>query len=277
MQDLKNKIENLYLKYRHKNKPVDICSSLKDKYEKWYKYTRKNGDSNPKNSFWLEYNKTKPEYFEIKKELENLYFNEEYGFKSLGKLLNISYTIMRQLFEYFEIDSRKGTSVVTNRVKKFRKDKAFDEMKNNKGMYNNKLIRKSQKTNRGVQGYYFNKWFDKKVWLRSTYEFIYAQWLDNKNIKWDVEVESYRLSDNTQYRPDFFIYENDIIKKIVEIKGFWDIRAYKASLLKKEYGIDIILLDFSNQSIEDYIIDNKKYSQKLKEWKQIIKFNNKMK
>ena len=33
----------------------------------------------------------------------------------------------------------------------------------------------------------------KNVWLRSSWEYIYAKWLDSKNILWDIECQMYNV------------------------------------------------------------------------------------
>ena len=61
------------------------------------------------------------------------------------------------------------------------------------------------------------------------------------------------------------------MEKIVEIKGFWDNRAYKPALLKEEYFkdscVDIILIS----DIKLYIESNLNYGMELETWKQIRK------
>ncbi|WP_047984151.1 PDDEXK family nuclease [Ornithinibacillus californiensis] len=67
--------------------------------------------------------------------------------------------------------------------------------------------------NRGYSGYY------KNYFLRSSYEYAYAKYLDYYCIPWDYEAEiidvGYKL-----YKPDFFIYdEKGHLQKIVEVKS----------------------------------------------------------
>lgn len=69
--------------------------------------------------------------------------------------------------------------------------------------------------NRGYSGYYNG------VFLRSSYEFAFAMYLDYKNIKWTYEEREFQLSEGI-YLPDFFIYDQDDQDKlrcIVEIKS----------------------------------------------------------
>ena len=46
------------------------------------------------------------------------------------------------------------------------------------------------------------------------------KWLDSNKIDWDVESQQWMIGNET-YRPDFFIYENGILKKIIEVKGYF--------------------------------------------------------
>jgi predicted nuclease of restriction endonuclease-like RecB superfamily len=103
--------------------------------------------------------------------------------------------------------------------------------------------------------------------LRSSYEFIYASWLDDNNLIWDIEYKSFRLIDNSLYKPDFFIFDiDDNLKEIVEIKGFWKNRSYKFDLLKKQLendGIECKMI--SDNDILYYTKDQLKNITKI--WK----------
>jgi hypothetical protein len=76
--------------------------------------------------------------------------------------------------------------------------------------------------NRGYIGYH-NTWDNKKVFLRSKAEFIFAKSLDIERIPYMLECVTYRI-DNKCYKPDFFIFDRNYntIKKIIEIKGLDD-------------------------------------------------------
>ena len=196
--------------------------------------------------------------------LERLYFKEEYGIKMMARGFGVSYTIMRNvLINYMTKPIRKGQNITTKRMNKFRSERVlgnknpwYDWVNQNKTPILN---------SRGIQGYYTNK-LGKKIWLRSTWEYIYAKWLDKNNILWKIEEKSYKLKNGENYRPDFFIYNNnDILQYIVEVKGYYKNRLYKYEMFKKEYNIKIILVD----SINDYIEEKKGYREILKEWKQI--------
>lgn len=66
--------------------------------------------------------------------------------------------------------------------------------------------------NRGYSGFY------KNVFLRSSYEYAFAKYLDHFKINWKYEEKCYHISDK-KYTPDFFIYSEDKLVKIVEVKS----------------------------------------------------------
>jgi len=203
-------------------------------------------------------------------------YNDGHGLKSIASELQSSYTLIRQLFKYLNIPIRHGYNVVTGELRIKRANKCQMEMNTKTGWFSDTVrqnIAIKNKTNRGVQGWYFNRSMDKWVWLRSTYEYIYAKWLDRTHQVWDTEVKKYTLSNGKEYRPDFFIYENGEISKILEVKGFFDPLAYKAELLNSDINVSVILLNFTNSSISTYCESGSNYISELKEWKKIRKIN----
>jgi hypothetical protein len=67
--------------------------------------------------------------------------------------------------------------------------------------------------NRGYAGYY------KNTFLRSSYEYAYAVYLDFFNIPWKYEVRNFDIGFKT-YKPDFFLYNEDgELVKIIEVKS----------------------------------------------------------
>ena len=183
--------------------------------------------------------------------IKNLYYNMGYGIKKITKEIdcNITNVVLRTyMIDFAGIKLRKNNEV-TDWLKKFRSKKARKEFNNKIGFFSEGIQEnlKTNKTRRGIQGYYFNVSMNKYVWLRSSWEYIYAKWLDKNNIKWDIEVKNYIIDKNTgeSYRPDFFIYENDKITKIVEVKGYWKNRLYKFEKLKTiiEKNISFVLVD----------------------------------
>lgn len=209
----------------------------------------------------------------IKSDIQVYYFDKEWGLKLLARnVFGISYTCCRTLFVYLGIEFRTGTDVVTKTLKIFRKEKADFENESNIGFNNDSLKRYNRKTSRGINGYYYNKSTNAYVWLRSSYEYIYAKFLNRIGVNWKSEETWYKLSDGSSYMPDFFIYDADWkLKQIIEIKGYFDCRAYKPAMLKEEYfgksEIEVILI----QDIEKYIETNSNKHKESKEWKLLRK------
>lgn len=210
-------------------------------------------------------------FIHVKNFINQKYVIDGQGIKSIIKDYNlpISYSILRfYIMNIFNIKLRDNKTI-TPFLRQRRKDKALNEKNNNigffsKGIQENIKIKTTNKI--GVQGYYYNKSLNKYVWLRSSWEYIYAKWLDKNNYKWDVEYQTY-LVDDKKYRPDFFIFdEHNNIIKIVEIKGYWKDKLFKFNLLKNKINnIELILID----KIKPYTDKNVKYE--LSEWKIIRK------
>jgi hypothetical protein len=201
----------------------------------------------------------------VKTILEKQY-NDGYGYKLIAKDLEFSYSIIRKiLIDYLKIDCRQGYNVITDKLRKIRSENVKGE---NSPFYRwpermPHLLDNNSYT--GIQGYYKNNNGD-YVWLRSSWEYIYAKWLDQKNIEWNVEEQSYTLSNGETYRPDFFIYENKKLKYIVELKGqmFFG-RSYKTELLKEIVSVNVVLIDDINPFIEN----ESTYKKELEKWKLI--------
>jgi hypothetical protein len=206
---------------------------------------------------------------EIKNELNHLY-TEGFGIKSIASAIGISYTNCRYLLSKAGIEMRTGHSIVTDKLKESRRNKALAEKKNKTGWFNVNVrtnLKIKAKTRRGVQGWYFNQSIQKWVWLRSTYEYIFAKWLDQTKHLWDIEVKCFDINGET-YRPDFFIYDNNMnITKIVEIKGYYDNRTYKAEILNQMLNIEVCVIGLTNQTIAPYIETGLTYGSELKNWK----------
>ncbi|MBM7555961.1 NUMOD3 domain-containing DNA-binding protein [Halanaerobacter jeridensis] len=88
--------------------------------------------------------------------------------------------------------------------------------------------------------------FYRNNYLRSSYEFVYAKCLERLNIDYEVEETTYFLENGTSYKPDFFLYDNDELVKIVEIKSEYKSRIKKAktqiALLQNQVDITIELI-----------------------------------
>ena len=81
----------------------------------------------------------------------------------------------------------------------------------------------------------------KNIWMRSTWEVVYAKYLDKQGTKWLYEHKTFDLG-NTTYTPDFYLPESDTY---VEIKGWWRKESLiKFAKFKKIYSkINIIVIE----------------------------------
>lgn len=195
--------------------------------------------------------KDEEHYHELFNFLKEKYIDEGYGIKSLIKDfdLPITYSVLRGLLLFMKFDLHTP-NVANEFLKNRRSVNARKQSSENTGMYSREIQESLQnrKTNkRGIQGYYWNCSKNKYVWLRNSWEFIYAKWLNTNNINWDIESDSYKLIINDIryfYRPDFFIFnENDELISIVEIKGYGKDKVFKFEKLKEELlNIDMVLI-----------------------------------
>ena len=194
--------------------------------------------------------------------LKDLYYVKGIGIKILARAFDLSYSDMRVLLKnYTKIEFRKCNES-TEFLRKIRSDRVKGESNPWYDWPSNKPT--LHKISRGLQGYYVNR-ENKKIWLRSSWEYIYASWLDQQKIDWKYEDYGITLSNGEKYRPDFLIYENGVLTKIVEVKGYFDNRRYKAEILKKdlEGKIDVIIID----DISSYVTP----TRNTETWKQIRK------
>ena len=95
--------------------------------------------------------------------------------------------------------------------------------------------------------------------------------LDKQNIEWDTEVQQYELGDGKKYLPDFFIYENNNLIKIVEIKSTFYYTSedrMKKFYKFQELNKDLFQIELINK-LEDILkLNNHRSKSALsKEWK----------
>lgn len=82
----------------------------------------------------------------------------------------------------------------------------------------------------------------KGILFKSSWEVLVAKYLDEKNIKWVYEYKTYDISEKSKYTPDFFIFENDKLVKIIEVKGYeWKYGINKFQILKEKTEIPMEL------------------------------------
>lgn len=162
------------------------------------------------------------------------YIEKNQGIKYLikYKCLNISYSVLRGLIMKFGFKLHNPNEI-SEHLRNIRSVNAKKQLSERSGFFSPEVQKKTHNKIRGLQGYYYNSTINKYVWLRSSWEYIYAKWLNARNIKWDVECKTFNLSKEL-YRPDFFIYDdNNNLVSIVEVKGFWKNRLHKYNELKE--------------------------------------------
>lgn len=84
---------------------------------------------------------------------------------------------------------------------------------------------------RGDRQSYYNN-----IRMDSRWEVGTARYLDNISSMWRYNEKSYRLSDGRYYYPDFFVYENDLLVKVIEVKGYFrESNRQKYNMFLSEY------------------------------------------
>ena len=72
-----------------------------------------------------------------------------------------------------------------------------------------------------------------KIYLRSTWELAYAEYLDSIGELYLYELRGFKLNDGSSYYPDFYLINEN---KFIEIKGWMSLKAQnKINLFKKDY------------------------------------------
>lgn len=194
--------------------------------------------------------------------LQEYYHVKGMGIKSLIKKFDLpfTYSVFRTILIVTKHQMHSDT-VANDWLKECRKNKVKKEMADGTGWFGDSVIRSH--VHKGKQGKYFNKSRQKFVHLRSSYEYIYAKWLDSIGADWDIEVKGFKLKSGSWYKPDFFIYENGILVKIVEVKGWKDERFDKVQLLREELP-DIEIVTVLGDEIKAYTETPK---ETIAEWK----------
>lgn len=76
--------------------------------------------------------------------------------------------------------------------------------------------------------------------MRSSWEVLYAQFLDSQNIFWQYEPKQFKLSNGKRYWPDFFLPD---LNEYHEVKGrLWPASQEKLDLFAKDYPDEKLVL-----------------------------------
>jgi hypothetical protein len=84
-----------------------------------------------------------------------------------------------------------------------------------------KKISDKMKGNRNADHRGDRQSFYKGIRMDSKWEVGAARYFDENNIIWKYNEKGFKLSDGRYYYPDFFIYEKDCFKQLIEIKGYF--------------------------------------------------------
>jgi hypothetical protein len=148
------------------------------------------------------------EFYRIRDLLYNLYWNEGLSGDDLSIRFNVPYTtIICQDFKVLEIPKRNFEESTRNSINKGKRDIPSGILKSG--------------FERGLHQNWHTTWAGEEVFLRSSYESNYANYLDENNISYSVEELRIEYFDTQQNKtrvavPDFYITSTN---EIVEIKS----------------------------------------------------------
>jgi len=236
---------------------VEVDEFHKKVFQDWYSKIHQ-VNSNKR----YEFVKDNPLPYDTAEYIKSLY-NEGYGYRIISRVLDISYTQCRRLLNvYIGMKTRKGLNVVTEKTREFRKQRVSG-IRSPFYEWPTKRPFLSKRSETGLQGYYIKK-NGNPIWLRSSWEYIFAKWLDNNNIEWVCSTNSYRISENETYNPDFYIYQDDECF-FVEIKGTrYQHRLYKVEWFREQYpNYKIAVID----DITPFIPKGSTYKEQLELWR----------
>ena len=203
-------------------------------------------------------------------ELYIKYIENNLSINKIAKIYNCSFETIRRALHKFNISVRTkedGTRLFTksNYFSKLRSKQSIGDKNNmfgktNKwGHHTDSAKEKIRNTHSGINNPMFGKPSPKgagiakkskykNILFRSSYEVLFAKWLDNNNIKWQYESKTFNLGDST-YTPDFYLIEFNLY---IEVKGYWrEIAKRKFKLFEQKFsGERIKIVDkFELQSI----------------------------
>ena len=189
-------------------------------------------------------------------------YSEGKGMKILAREFGWNYSKVRNFIHNSGIRVRKNNEI-TDHLRMVRS-------KNQKERIKRHGVHISTSSRLGVNGFFWNESRKKWVFLRSSYEYIYAKWLDKQNKDWDVEVYQLKIN-NVWYRPDFFLYENGSLASIVEVKSKYieSIQKERSKSVCEFDGVPVERI----YSVEPFLPKNSSYTKELKRWKKIANSN----
>ena len=240
MQDYKEKLIRNNYKSSKQNpyKRCNICGKIKLKNSKC-KFCEKHNIQQLKTLIkYFGFDKTKLgtsevelEFNKIKNKLYDLYWNKHLSSTEIANKFNYPFAsnLVNKVFNYLDIKVKSVQESVAENFIEGRASVAVNNESNYKAGWH-------------------TTWNNKQVYLRSSYELDYANYLDNNNIDYEVEFKHIKYYDTVkhQYRcaiPDFYLTKTNTI---VEIKSNWtldiqNMKDKKLEYLKEGYNFKLIL------------------------------------
>lgn len=203
--------------------------------------------------------------------MNELYVEKQYGLKLLSKHCGsdfVTYSRLRAIVKNMGI-LRTGRVVVTNKVKEVRSKNVQGE---NNPWFNwpENIKMKDSHHKHHLCGHFIDS-RGQSHYLRSSYEYAYAKYLDDEGVDFAVESKAFLLSDGRRYRPDFFLFKDGKLNKVVEVKARYlegsSLRIDKFNMFKEEYPGILSEIIYGSNLFE---IVGKSYGTVLREWKNII-------
>ena len=194
-------------------------------------------------------------------------YADGYGFKTLAKEIGITYSVIRTAFDMFELPKRTGQNVVTQRLREMRSANVtgdanpwFNWTTNRPDMHAG--LHKAT----GRNGW----WKDangRVIYLRSTFEYAIARYLDEHNYIWDVETVRFKTPYG-MYTPDFVVFKQDGTLLILEVKGTFnnDLYMRKSVWFKDFVTNNLPCVRFVIINKIDKFIAGQNYKSLLDEW-----------
>lgn len=215
------------------------------------------------------------EYGRFETLMKELYVEKQYGLKLLSKHCGsdlVTYSRLRSIVKNMGL-LRTGQSVVTSKLKEVRSKNAQGE--NNPWFNWPENIKMKDSHHKHHLCGWFTDSRGRSHYLRSSYEYAYAKYLDDEGVDFAVESKAFLLSDGRRYRPDFFLFKDGKLDRVVEVKARYvhgsKMRIDKFNMFKEEYSSipsDIVY------GKELFALVGRNQAEVLKEWKIIINKEN---
>lgn len=120
---------------------------------------------------------------------------------------------------------------------------------------------------------------DKKISCKSSYEVIFANYLNLKGIKFEYEPKTFKLKNGKRYTPDFYSIDSD---EWFELKGNFGFNKYQeesVEIFSKDHNLNIFFWDeirnFCNLKLKywnSYMKRAKKYDGKVEDYFAYLKY-----